>query len=95
MNIKKITAFAAAMVIAAGICTGVPAGTGTGSPLAVTVSANTVSQNPGASAAQYNTPASYSATGGNGTIDVKWEAVSGAKSYYVSADKKQAIGFCK
>ncbi len=92
MNIKKITAFAAAVIMAAGICTGVPTGTGTGSPLAVTVSANTVSQNPGASAAQYNTPASYSATGGNGTIDVKWEAVSGATSYYVSADKKQANG---
>ncbi|MCM1329731.1 MAG: fibronectin type III domain-containing protein [Ruminococcus sp.] len=38
MNMKKITAFAAAVVMAAGICTGVPVGTDT-SPLAVTAEA--------------------------------------------------------
>ena len=89
MNIKKITAFAAAVVIAAGICTGVPTGTGTGSLLAVTVSANTVSNNfPKEAAAQSHVPANFSATSGNGTIDVKWDAVSGAKSYEVTLDKK-------
>ena len=89
MNIKKITAFAAAVVIAAGICTGVPTGTGTGSLLAVTASANTVSQSYSASsAAENNLPANYSATGGNGTIDVKWDAVSGATSYSISVMKK-------
>ena len=93
MNIKKITAFAAAVVIAAGICTGVPTGTGTGSLLAVTASANTVSNSfPKDAAATSHVPANFSATGGNGTIDVKWDAVSGASSYYVSADKKQADG---
>ena len=89
MNIKKITAIAAAVIIAAGICTGVPTGTGTGSPLAVTVSANTVSQSYSASsAAENNLPANYSATGGNNTIDVKWDAVSGATSYSISVMKK-------
>ena len=39
MNTKKITAFAAAMVIAAGICTGVPVGTENISPLAITAEA--------------------------------------------------------
>lgn len=39
MNIKKITAFAAAMVIAAGVCAGVPVGTENASLLAVTAEA--------------------------------------------------------
>lgn len=39
MNIKKIAAFAAAAVMAAGICTGVPVGTENVSPLAVTAEA--------------------------------------------------------
>lgn len=41
MNFKKITAFAAAAVIAAGICTGVPTGTENNSPFAITASAVT------------------------------------------------------
>lgn len=39
MNLKKITAFASAMVIAAGICTGMPISTENVSPLAVTAEA--------------------------------------------------------
>lgn len=39
MNLKKIAAFAAAAVMAAGICTGVPVGTESVSPLAVTAEA--------------------------------------------------------
>ena len=39
MNIKKITAFAAAVIMAAGICTGVPTGTENISPLAITAEA--------------------------------------------------------
>lgn len=39
MNIKKLTAIAAAVIMAAGICTGVPTGTETGSPLAITAEA--------------------------------------------------------
>lgn len=39
MNMKKVTAIAAAVIMAAGICTGVPTGTETASPLAVTAEA--------------------------------------------------------
>ena len=89
MNMKKLTAIAAAMIIAAGICTGVPMGTGNSSPLAVTASANTVSDDyPKAFADENHIPASFSAIGGNGTVDVKWDAVNGAKSYEVSLTQK-------
>ncbi len=39
MKTKKIAAFAAAAVMAAGVCTGLPIGTGDNSPLAITASA--------------------------------------------------------
>lgn len=39
MNLKKLTAIAAAVVMAAGICAGVPTGTENGSPLAITAEA--------------------------------------------------------
>lgn len=39
MNMKKLTAIAAAAIMAAGTCTGVPAGTGNSSPLAITAEA--------------------------------------------------------
>lgn len=41
MNFKKITAFATAAMIAAGVCTGVPTGTENNSPFAITASAVT------------------------------------------------------
>lgn len=73
MKMKKITAFAAAMVIAAGICTGVPAGTGTGSPLAITAEAAT------ANGGDLKATVTYSGV----SIDVKWEKVNAAAYYNV------------
>ena len=73
MNIKKITAFAAAVVIAAGICTGVPTGTGTGSPLAVTAEAAT----------KQSGSLEATVTHSGVSIDMKWKSVSNAAYYNV------------
>ncbi|MCM1062675.1 MAG: fibronectin type III domain-containing protein [Eubacterium sp.] len=93
MNIKKITAFAAAVVMAAGILTA-PIGGENG--LAINASANTVNGSiPDDVAQKEHFPTSSSAVGGGGKITVKWTAVSGAKSYSISASKKQADGSYK
>lgn len=73
MNTKKITAFAAAMVIAAGICTGVPTGTGTGSLLAVTAEAAT----------EQSGSLEATVTHSGVSIDMKWKNVSNAAYYNV------------
>ncbi|MDE5859528.1 MAG: hypothetical protein K2H23_03965 [Oscillospiraceae bacterium] len=73
MNTKKITAFAAAMVIAAGICTGVPTGTGTGSPLAVTAEAAT----------KQSGSLEATVTHSGVSIDMKWKNVNNAAYYTV------------
>ena len=73
MNTKKITAFAAAMVIAAGICTGVPTGTGTGSLLAVTAEAAT----------EQSGSLEAAVTHSGVSIDMKWKNVSNAAYYNV------------
>ena len=73
MNIKKITAFAAAVIMAAGICTGVPAGTGTGSPLAVTAEAAT----------KQSGSLEATVTHSGVSIDMKWKNVSNAAYYNV------------
>ena len=73
MNTKKITAFAAAMVIAAGICTGVPTGTGTGSLLAITAEAAT----------EQSGSLEAAVTHSGVSIDMKWKNVSNAAYYNV------------
>ncbi|MDE7289794.1 MAG: fibronectin type III domain-containing protein [Oscillospiraceae bacterium] len=74
MNMKKLTAIAAAVVMAAGICTGVHAGTGNGSPLAITAEAST-KQN-----GKLEASVKYSGT----SIDIKWSEVKNAASYYIA-----------
>ncbi|MCM1382494.1 MAG: fibronectin type III domain-containing protein, partial [Muribaculaceae bacterium] len=75
MNIKKITAFAAAAIMAAGICTGVPVGTENVSPLAITAeAADSESYKP--------TLTMYD----DNTVDVTWDAVDGAYYYRIYID---------
>lgn len=76
MNFKKITAFAAAMVMAAGIFTGFPAVI---SPLAAAASAETSHKSSG-------TAPDVTVTYSGVSIDLKWDEVSGADTYVVIFD---------
>ena len=72
MNMKKITAFAAAMVIAAGICTGVPTGTENISPLEITAEA--------ADTESYTCDVKLY---DDKTADVTWKELDGAYFYLI------------
>lgn len=74
MNIKKITAFAAAVVMAAGICTGVPMGTDNVPPVAV------VSE---AAESKLAAPQNVKAKAGDGKVTLTWDEVKGAEAYRV------------
>ncbi|MCM1329673.1 MAG: fibronectin type III domain-containing protein [Ruminococcus sp.] len=72
MNIKKITALAAAVVMAAGICTGVPAGTKNVSPMAIT-----------AEAAESDVYKPTVTLYDDNTADVTWDPIDGAYFYAI------------
>lgn len=73
MKFKKITAFAAAAMIAAGICTGVPTGTENNSPLAITAEAATLKRG------KLDATVTYSGV----SLDIKWNEVKNADQYTI------------
>ncbi len=74
MNIKKIAAFAAAVVMAAGIWTGIP--TGTESVPAAVITAE-------AADTKLAAPANVKAKAGDGKVTLTWDKVKGADAYRV------------
>lgn len=74
MNMKKITAIAAATVMAAGIFTAAPAGAENGSLSAITAEAATERNG------RLEASVKYSGT----SIDIKWSEVKNADSYYIA-----------